>query len=234
MKFSILITALTFCLLNLYSQEKNIVKVEKVRFNLLEEMSLKDQFLDSKFYNGTLLFTSGNSITSHFNYNLVLNGISYLDDQKVLYMLEGLPKIKIISYGTRTFVPINSTQVAEVIETYSNGSSLLLHRQSEIKKPDDSRGPYGRTSASSSVVKVSTFSSVGISFEKDIETLITITLSQNYLLLREGKTYPLRNLRSLKKLFPSKWDDAKKFAEEKKFDFKKSDDLIQLIKYCSQ
>jgi hypothetical protein len=228
--FVIMLTAL-------FASAQNVktVRVEKERFNLLQEMSLHDQFLEPKFQMGTVVFKNGKTASRHLNYNVVANAITFLDDKNRVFILEGFSDIHIITFGKRQFIPINNVEVAEVLETFSNGSSLVLRRQAKIKNDFDNRGGYGTsTEAATAVSRYKTVTQNGITYNFDNRVEVNITLTSSYLLLVDGKTLPINRFSNLKKYFPTKWQDAKEFAKENNFDFKKPESVLAIVRFCNQ
>jgi hypothetical protein len=217
------------------SQEGKTVRVEKERFNLLQEMSIHDQFFESKFQKGVVVFKNGKTASRHLNYNVVANAITFLDDQNRVYILEGLSEIQNISFGKRQFIPVNNFEVAEVLETFGNGSSLALRRQAEIKSDFENRGAYGTsTEAATAVSRYKTVTQNGITYNFDNQVEVNITLTYSYLLLVDGKKLPINNFLSLKKHFPNKWEEVKAYAKANKFDFKKSENVLLIVRFCNQ
>ena len=147
--------------ISIFSQDNKTVSIEKNRFNLVEEMTLKDQMLDPVFYMGKVFFKDGTHTETYLNYNLLTNGIYFLDNDNNAYQLAGLPEIAAISYGKRTFSPINSKEIAEVIQSLTGGDELLLNRKTEIKSSADNRGAYGASTITSSVARINTWDDAG-------------------------------------------------------------------------
>jgi hypothetical protein len=234
MKKIILITQALFVVFIATSQEVKTVNVEKEKFNLLQEMSLTDQFLEPKFLMGKVVFKNGKTASQYLNYNIVANGITFLDEQNKVFILEGLADILMISFGNRNFVPINNVEVVEVLESFANGSSLVLQRQAKIKSDFENRGAYGTSTEAATAVsrhKTLTYDGITYGFDKHVE--INITLKTNYLLTIDGKRYPLKNFSSLKKHYPTKWDDVKKYAKDQNFDFKNPENVLSIVRFCN-
>lgn len=217
------------------SQEVKTVRVEKERFNLLQEMSLSDQFLEPKFQVGVVVFKNGKTASRHLNYNIVANAITFLDEQNRVFILEGLAEIQVITFGNRQFIPINNIEVAEVLETFNNGSSFALRRQAKIKSDFENRGAYGTsTEAATAVSRYKTVTQNGVTYNFDSEVDVTITLTYSYLLLVDGKKLSINNFSSLKKHFPAKWQEVKEYAKENSFDFKKPENVLAIVRFCNQ
>jgi hypothetical protein len=226
----LLISASLFAL----SQESKTVSVEKNRFNLVEEMTLKDQMLDTIFYKGRVYFKDGNYTEAYLNYNLLTNSIFFLNDEKKAFQLVGLPEISTIIYGKRTFLPINSKEVAEVIETLNGQVQLLLNRKVEIKNTAEYRGAYGTSTATSSVTRVNAWDDVGAHIPIDRAVNIEISLKSQYLLKKNDKIVPINRIRDLRKIYPDKWEQLKEFVQTNNFKFNNKNDVVSIIKFCNE
>lgn len=215
-----------------YSQDVKTFSSEKSSFNVVEEMSLHDQFLDSVFHNGRVFFKSGDITRAFLNYNVIANGIFFLNDDKQALLLVGLPEIKLISYNKRSFVPVNAKEVGEVIATYNNGTSLILQRKSKVKNNAEYRGAYGTSTVTSATVRVNTWNDQGASIGIDKSTDIEISLESHYLLMIDNKITALKSLKTLKKLYPSKWESIKQFVDANRISLNKQFDVVRLINFC--
>ena len=216
------------------SQETKTESVEKNRFNLVEEMTLKDQMLDSIFYKGRVYFNDGNYTEAYLNYNLLTNSIFFLNDEKKAFQLVGLPEISTILYGKRTFIPINSKEVAEVIETLNGQVQLLLNRKVEVKNTAEYRGAYGTSTVTSSVTTVNTWDDVGAQRPINRSTDIEISLKSQYLLKKDNKIIPINRLRDLRKIYPDKWEPLKEFVQTNNLKFNNKKDVVSMIKFCNE
>jgi hypothetical protein len=216
------------------SQESKTVSVEKNRFNLVEEMTLKDQMLDTIFYKGRVYFKDGNYTEAYLNYNLLTNSIFFLNDEKKAFQLVGLPEISTIIYGKRTFLPINSKEVAEVIETLNGQVQLLLNRKVEIKNTAEYRGAYGTSTATSSVTRVNAWDDVGAHIPIDRAVNVEISLKSQYLLKKDDKIVPINRIRDLRKIYPDKWEQLKEFVQTNNFKFNNKNDVVSIIKFCNE
>jgi hypothetical protein len=223
---------LTFLSTFLYAQEVKTFTSEKSSFNVVEEMSVHDQFLDSVFHNGRVFFKSGDITRAFLNYNVIANGIFFLNDDKQALQLVGLPEIKLIAYGKRNFVPINSKDVGEIIATYNNGTNLILQRKSKVKNNAEYRGAYGTSTVTSATVRVNTWNDQGASIGIDKTTEIEISLESSYLLMVDNKITPLKTLKTLKKIYPSRWESIKQFVDVNKINLNNQFDLVRLVNFC--
>jgi hypothetical protein len=233
MKKKSLLFVLLVSSLALYPQQPISIFLDKSTNNLLEVIPIKQQFLDTLFQAGRITYKSGSSSSAYINYNIVSNSIYFLGEQNKAYMLDRLIDIAIISYGKRIFMPITPTRVAEVIVQCSNGTTLLLQRQSKISNSRHTRGPYGTSTETSSLDRVEVVSSGGFHTDIDRNLNVKVDVISNYFIINNGKQYSIRNFKSLKKLFPLKWDEISSYIKEKELSFSNSNDMISLINFCS-
>ena len=218
--------------ISIFSQDNKTVSIEKNRFNLVEEMTLKDQMLDPVFYMGKVIFKDGTHTETYLNYNLLTNGIYFLDNDNNAYQLAGLPEIAAISYGKRTFIPINSKEIAEVIQSLTGGDELLLNRKTEIKSSADNRGAYGASTITSSVARINTWDDAGAYKQIDRSINVDITLKKMYLIKKGNKIININRMRDLRKLYPDKWESLKDFVQTNNLKFNRQDDVIKIISFC--
>lgn len=230
---TLFIASFAFFAVSVFAQQTKTVRVEKAIFNVVEEMSLRDQMLDSVFHNGKVVFNSGEVTRAFLNYNVVANGIFFLNDNKEALQLMGLSEIKLISYGKRTFMPINSNEIAEMLMSYDDGTNLLLQRISKVKNNVEYRGAYGTSTTTSSVVRVRSWNDQGASVPIDKTTEIEVTIESKFLIMKNGKITPLRKLSDLKKVYPSKWNEIKSFVSSNKINLNRTGDVIALINFCA-
>lgn len=222
-----------FLAIDSFSQDKMFVNIEKTRFNLLEELSLHDQFLEPLFQAGKVTFTNGASRSSYLNYNLVSNSIYFIDQDKRAFILEGLASIALISFGRRTFIPINEKEVAEILDTYSNGSKLILHRSASIKHSHENRGAYGTSTELAFSDRVNSLNIDNTYTKFDEKVSVEVTLRSNFIILKDGKRVTLKRFRDLRKLYPSKWEEVKNYVKQNNLDLNNKEDVIALIRFCS-
>lgn len=227
------ITLFALLSLSVYAQEAKTVRVDKAIFNVVEEMSLRDQMLDSVFHNGRVAFKSGEITRAFLNYNVVANGIFFLNDNKEALQLMGLSDIKLVSYGNRTFIPINANEIAELIKSYDDGTNLLLQRISKVKNNVEYRGAYGTSTSTSSVVRVRSWNDQGASIPIDRTTEVEVIIESKFLILKNGKITPLRRISDLKKVYPNKWSEIKTFVNTSKINLKRTGDVIALVNFCA-
>ncbi|RPH34123.1 MAG: hypothetical protein EHM93_01840 [Bacteroidales bacterium] len=218
--------------INVMGQTTIEVYSDKSFIYLREEIALKNQFLDSVFYNGKVLFKNGKSSNALMNYNLIDNGISFVQDKKIV-ILTGLEDILFVTYNKRIFIPYQDTFL-EQIEDFGNNVLLLLKRKT-ILKTNSVSGAYGMNSQSSNIGKFSYLSGNGIEQNyTDLNKNVTIdvTLETDYFIKIDDKIKPLNRIKVLMKLFPNKKNSLLDFISTNNIKITESYDLKKMIRFC--
>lgn len=194
-----------------------------------ESGSLEGSFLDADFLVGKVIFKSGTSTQQKLNYHFASNRISFMNEKGEYFALANLATVEMVTYGDRSFVPINKGDIAELMQTFSDGSMLLLERKARVRKMD---GAYGTSSTTASTHRLSSAPAMGIYDRLEPENAPKPKVREVFLLLKDGKRHTITRLRSLRKLFKPKWDAIKAYDKEHKPDFKNRQDLIALLEFC--
>lgn len=195
---------------------------------------LKGQLLDVDFQLGKVVFKDGTSSQENLNYHLPSNRICYINEQNEPFVLVELRDILMISYGNRTFVPVNNVSVAELLKTFSDGSRLLLQRQAKTEVGDDNSGAYGASTVTSSVVKLTSLRLEGHTSNFEVADDKSLVIREKFTLTMNGKNYTISKLKSLKKIYPSKWKAIEGYAAQNKPNLKNQQDLITLLEFCTK
>ncbi|HCX99083.1 MAG TPA: hypothetical protein DG754_03000 [Bacteroidales bacterium] len=196
--------------------------------------NMKVQFLDAEFQPGKIIFTNGITSQQNLNYHLPSNRICFINEQNEPFVLAKLNNIIVVSYGDRTFIPIDKYNIVELLEVFSDGSKLLLQRQGKAYENKDNAGPYGGSTTTSSVRELSSITINGRFSYIEATTTNKFTLSERFLLMKNGKKYTISRLKSLKKIYRSKWGEIEEYAAQNKPDFKNHQDLIELLEFCTK
>jgi hypothetical protein len=216
------------------SQEVKSINFDKYSFDIVEDLSLTDVFLDPEFQQGTITLKSGNRSAGSLNYNIVTNGINFLNEKNEPLILVDIPNVLLITYGNRTFIPLNANEVAEVVKTFTNGSSVLLIRRAKLKNSLENRGPYGATVDPSSLAKISSLYEDGVFLNKKSNFEVSVTVDYNYFVVLNNKRTQIKRFKDLRKLYPSKWEDVKTFVLDNNIDLSKKEGLLSVLQFCNQ
>lgn len=220
-------------------QSSVVVYSDKVSIDLKEEIPLNSQYLDSLFYRGKVFFKDGKSASSLMNYDLINNGISFVNDEKKLLILDITDDLSSVNYNKRIFLPFNGALLEQI--AVFNNISLLLKRK--VTFDSSVAGAYGIKSEVSSTKPITTFAGplskeLGDSQTSHttlkLDNKITITFEKKYYLLINGAIKPISRIKDLKKQFPQKKDLIINYILDNRLDINNENDLKSLVKFCSE
>lgn len=199
------------------------------------DKKMQGYLLDATYSPGKVVFNDGAISEQKFSYFINLNQITYIGENGQPLVLSDLTGIKLISYADRIFIPLNKKKVAEVVKTFSDENTmLLLERQGDIKRVRDSSGPYGTSTETTSISRLTTMHEWDIITNEgfEAESMYKRITKEVFIVIKDTKQYKIRNLRSFKKIFRSRWDAIKAYNKQNKPDLKDVDDVIALLEFC--
>ena len=200
----------------------------------LENERLEGQFLDPVFQSGLVIFKDGTSSEQNLNYHFNSNRICYINESGDPFVLVDLSTVKEVAYGNRTFVPTVKSDIAEVLKTYSDGSKLLLQREARLATSDDNRGPYGGSTITASVTRLSTMPEWGVFEPLAMDNIFKPDVKERFVLMKDGKRHKITRVKSLKKIYRSNWKEIEAYAKENNSDFKNHQDMIDLFDFANK
>jgi hypothetical protein len=198
------------------------------------EDEVNNQFLDKEFQSGRVILKEGSFQVDKLNYHLYLNCICYYNEMDEPSILDNLSNVLIVTYGHRTFVPISSDRIAEVIKTFPDGSRLLFERQAKAQRESDDKGVFGTSTITASTTKASSGIISGQTVKFDGSQDIKYSFSERYIIAKGGKNYAITTLRSLRRVYRSQWDEIQKFADEHKTNLRLGKDVIELLEFITK
>ncbi|MDD2548758.1 MAG: hypothetical protein PHD00_01545 [Bacteroidales bacterium] len=207
-----------------FEHNKKIVKQENEHQN--------SPFLDADYQTGKIIFKNGERFQANLNYHFPTNRICFIDENDEPFILVDLSEIVMVLYGDRVFTPIDKSKVAETLKIFSDGSRLLLQRHAKAAIIDDNSGAYGGSTMTSSVTKLTSMPFDGVFQKFEVDNNFKPVITEKFILMQDGKRYPISRLKSLKRAFRSKWKEIKKYAEQNNLDVKNREDLIDLLEFC--
>lgn len=195
---------------------------------------LQGQFLDPVFQSGHVIFKDGTGSQQNLNYHLNSNRICYINESGDAFVLVDLSTVKEVTYGNRTFIPTVKSEIAEVLKTYDDGSKLLLQREARLASDDDNRGPYGGSTVTASVTRLTTMSEWDVFAPLAMDNIFKPNIKERFILMKDGKRHKISRLKSLKKIYRDNWKKIEAYASQNKPDFKNQQDLIDLFEIATQ
>lgn len=199
-----------------------------------EDEQLHGQFLDSVFQSGLVIFKDGSSSPQNLNYHFNSNRLCYINDKGEPFVLVDLSTVEEVTYGNRTFIPTVKSDIAEVLKTYDDGSKLLLQREARLVTDDDNRGPYGGSTVTASVTRLSTMPEWGVFEPLAMDNIFKPDIRERFILMKDGKRHRITRLKSLRKIYRSNWKEIEAYAKENDPDFKNQQHLMDLFEFATQ
>ena len=193
-----------------------------------------EQYLDPTFESGKILFKTGSTTQYNLNYHLYSNSICFLNEKDEPFILVDLSNVLMLTYGNRTFIPIDKSNVAEVVRTFSDGSKLLLQRIAKTEKGSDSSGAYGLSTETAAITSYSSMRFEGHTVKLEVPKNTKFALSERLFIIKDSKKYSISKLKSLRKVYKSKWDDIQAYAEQNNTNVKDIQELIDLLEFSTK
>ena len=200
-----------------------------------DNKGLKEHLLDAAYVPGKVIFKDGAISEEMLNYFINLNQITYINEKGDTLVVSDLSDIKLISYADRIFIPLDKKKVAEVIKTFADGETmLLLQRQGRVKRVSDSSGPYGTSTETTSISRLSSMHEWDIITTEgfDAESMYARITKEVFIAMKNRKQYKINNLKSLRKIFKPKWNEIKAYDKQHKPDLKNVEDVVALLEFC--
>lgn len=229
-KILILFMLLNLSICTIAQNSINVIS-EKSTINLLEEVSLKEQFLDPEFISGKVFFKDGSVSSALLNYNLLLNTILFVGDNDIALTLSELNKISLVSYGKHKFIPYNNSFM-EIVGSYKNDVILLLDRKVKVK--DNKKvGLYGDSMETSAFTNITSYDNKIM--YRDFSHQINIDIIQNYsyYICVKSKFYKIQRVKDILKIFPEKKDSVLDYINNNNLKPSIIFDLDKIISYCT-
>lgn len=172
-------------------------------FKLCPKSINNTQYLDSVFFKGSIVIPDGSHFVSYFNYNRITNCLVFLNDDNQICVLPKIAGFTKVSYGNRSFIPISSNAIAEVVREFDDGTMLLQEYKSLARNTQ--RGAYGTTTETSSITVVTHYDDRG-----KVLIPLSVIVENEYRFLNRfyvkigDSIEPLTSRRKIKKLFPAR------------------------------
>lgn len=206
---------------------------KKLKHKVCPASYSRGQFLDTVFYEGLVTHKDMGVSPAYYNYSLATNNIVYLDQQNNVLSLGDVSSFLQISYGQRTFIPLNKKDIAEIVKVFSNGAILLLKRSSVSKS--NTKGAYGSPTTTASTEQVRYFNdykNVFIPIDGSLSN--TYQLNTSFFLKIDNKVKPVGSIKNIIKIFPAKADAINAEAEKKIEKESESEKLIRILSPCCE
>lgn len=190
---------------------------------------ISPHYLLPEFTRGKVLLKAGVTRELKMNYNLITEEMIFEYPGKYLALTE-IETIDTIYILDRKFIPSGKIFHELLLKT----PAVLFARYVCDVTPPGKEAGYGTTSQTTSIMSVDQlFSKKGRAYELQLPDDYVITPRTEFLLQKGSELVRIYNIKQVIKAYPEKEALIKKYAKDKKTDFGKQEDVISLIKFCS-
>jgi len=193
-----------------------------------EDVKLISHYLFPEFTIGKILMTTGTVKVIKLNYNSLTEEMifEYNGTNLAIANPELVDTVYILG---RKFIQVKKI-FYELIENLP--VPLYVHHLCRVTAPGKDSG-YGGTSQTSAITSTSSiYSSRGI-YELKLPADYLIEPYSEYILKKDNEYSRVSNTNQVIKCFPEKKDAIKEFVKKNDTDFKKEEDIKNLIKFCN-
>jgi hypothetical protein len=185
-------------------------------------------YLFPEFTRGTIKFKTGQVQFISLNYNSVTEEMIFNSNGNNLAIADPM-SIDTITILGRQFIPYQKIfyEVVEVLPV-----PLLIHHTANVIPPGKQAG-YGSTSETSSITERSSFISSGKVYDMKLPDDYRVSPETEYV-IKKDKFYKISNVNQVVKYFPEKKEAIREFVKKNKTNFKKTEDMKQMIEFCNK
>lgn len=188
-------------------------------------------YLFNNFQPGTVIFKSGITSKSTFNYELVKGKIHFKNNNEILE-LANPQLVKQINIGDHIFEYVKGDEFYEKI-SFENIDLYIKHKGTVISQGKNSG--YGGRSQTASIDGINRINTAtGKTVELKVDVDFSIKKRSTYYLKIDGKFKSFNSVNSLAKLFDDNQEQIKETLNNEKINFENTDDVIKAVKLCEQ
>ena len=211
--------------------------------SLFAQEELGDGLLFPQFESGYVVFKKGSRTPAQLNYNMLMQVMLFLDNDKNIMELADIHNILVVIIGERRFFPISSKGIFYEEVNAGEGSFFIQHRA--VMLSQGKAAAYGGYSQTSSVTSVGSIQ--GGSMESQGGTLGVVGIGRTDLkvdekfkmrrefgyFIKSGNSYKrFISAKTLGKLFKGQTLKIEEFAKEQSINFSKQEDVAKITEYA--
>jgi hypothetical protein len=186
-------------------------------------------YIFPEFTRGTIKLKTGQVRELSLNYNSVTEEMVFDNNGQKMALADPM-SIDTITIQGRKFIPCQNIFYEIILDL---PVPLVIHHFSNLISPGKPAG-YGTTSESSAITQTSTLVSSRRIYEIKLPVEYEVVPAPEFMIKYNSKCYKVSNSNQLIKYFPEKKEAIKEFVKKNKTNFKKSEDLKQLIEFCNK
>jgi hypothetical protein len=180
------------------------------------------------FVEGTVKQKSGETNKALLNYNSVTEEMIFDQGGRQL-ALDKIENVDTVFIQDRKFVPFGSV----FYEVATAGPvPLYIQHKTQLIPPGNNTG-FG-TSQTAAITNISDLKAAGLAYKLKLPDDYKVINKTIYWLRKNNNYYIIKTEKNIEDLFPEKADAIKKNVKDNKVNFKNSQDLIKVIRFCNE
>ncbi len=182
-----------------------------------------------EFTEGIILLKNGDRKTGTLNYNALAQNFALKNGDDILALSKyDLYNLDTVYVANRKFFK-KDDKIFELL--LKSNVELYVEHKCNLKSAASASGGYGASSQTNSSVNVSTIQTQGMTYLLELPETYTGITKKTYFLNKDNELYALSSLNQLKRLYPEKKKEIKKFQKSNKVDFDLPPSVLKLIEY---
>lgn len=186
------------------------------------------QYLFLEFTSSDILMKNGQVQTPVLNYNVITEKMVFTRDDK-FYDITNPEMVDTVYIQNRKFVPVGK-MFYEIL--LSGPIGLYIQHKGSLLPAGKPVG-YGGTSQVASSNYISNIQLSGNQYNLPIPPDYEVKISTVYWIQKGSEWFDFESEKQFLKLFPGKESKIKAFIKENRIKIDRPDDLVSLVKYCS-
>jgi hypothetical protein len=198
----------------------------------LKVIPAQHQYRYPAFQKGKVVYMNGSFAEAPFNYNLLLGEVQFINPKGDTLALDGEATLHSVLIGDNPFIFSQDNGFLEVVANY-NIVSLGKSQNLELAGAEK-EGAYNQSSGASSIRTKSSYvgnNSKGYKLEQKGDVVFTEKVSY-FLIDQRNQFYPA-NKSNVLKMFPKHRKAITAYLKEHSLDFKKEEELKELLRFCA-
>ena len=186
------------------------------------------QFLFSHFTDGVVLMKDGTVYNSKLNYDASTDQMKFIGTTDEIMYLSEPDKVKKVTIANRNFIYIKDF----FVEIISEGPVRLCQRI-QVKQYTEKYAAYGGTSATSSILSVSSIDRNGVDYKLSSNDKVTFQQASVFYMMNNGKSRIVLKENDLLKCFPTHKEIIKQEIIKQHTEFSSVDSMRKLINWIN-
>jgi hypothetical protein len=180
------------------------------------------------FLEGTVKQKSGETNKALLNYNSVTEEMIF-DQGGQQLALDKIENVDTVYIQERKFVPFGNV----FYEVATGGLiPLYIQHKTQLIPPGNNTG-FG-SSQTAAITNISDLKAAGLAYKLKLPDDYKVMNKTVYWLRKNNNYYIIKSEKNIEDLFPAKAEAIKKYVKDNKVNFKNSQDLVKVVRFCNE